>query len=86
MEVIKKTGVREPFDGQKIIDAVRKSADRADIALAKKDEYRIVQLVAERIKSHGISEVPVAQIHSFVELALDEVNENVARSYRDYHN
>lgn len=86
MEVIKKTGVREPFDGQKIINAVRKSADRADIALAKKDEYRIVQLVAERIKSHGISEVPVAQIHSFVELALDEVNENVARSYRDYHN
>lgn len=30
--------------------------------------------------------MPIAKIHTYVELALDKVNADVAKSYRDYRN
>lgn len=84
--VIKKDGRHEPFDGGKIIIAVHKSADRVGHSLTPSDDKSIVALVMERIHEEGLTEVPIASMHRCVELALDKVNAEVARSYREYRN
>lgn len=82
IQVIKKDQTLQDFDPQKIIDAIGKSAERVMVDLSEDDENVVVKLVLERIGDQ--SQIPVKNIHNFVELALDDVNSAVAKSYREY--
>ena len=84
MQVIKKDGTKEPFDSQKIINAVEKSAERAMYQLTDTDKASILNFVDNAIKNK--SEVSINEMHVIVENALDTINVKVAKSYRDYRN
>lgn len=84
--IVKKDGTREHFNGDKIVVAVGKSASRILVKLTKEEERAIVNHVKSEIIKRGLKEVPIAMMHSMVEAALVSINEEVAKSYRDYRN
>lgn len=86
MKVIKKDGTIEPFDGQKIVNAVSKSAARAMIELDDTQYHEIVSKVMAIVTERFPERVHVADMHNIVEQVLDEVNPKIAKSYRDYRN
>lgn len=86
MKVIKKDGTIEQFDGQKIVNAVSKSAARAMIELDDTQYHEIVSKVMAIVTERFPEQVHVADMHNIVEQVLDEVNPKIAKSYRDYRN
>lgn len=87
LKVIKKDGTVEEFDGQKIINAVSKSAARSMVELSKAQYEHIVSKVKAVIVTDGFTDtIHVADMHNIVEQVLDEVNPKIAKSYRDYRN
>ena len=83
--IIKKDGRKQGFDPQKIINAIKKSADRCCIVLTEEENDTVVNLVKQRV-DQASEDVSVAEIHNMVECALDQVNPAVANSYREYRN
>lgn len=83
--VKKKDGREVPFDPNKIISAVTKSAERVMVIFTDKDHNKIIQLIQSRL-SNTYQSVDVPTMHKLVEMALDEVNPSVAQSYRSYRN
>ena len=86
IKVIKKDGTKEEFNVQKVVVAVNKSAERAMIRFSKAEINFICQFVEEKAESMDVAEIPIAQMHNIVEGALERVNPQVAKSYRDYRN
>ncbi len=92
IQVIKKDGkTKEPFNVNKIILAVGKSAYRALIKLTEEEEEEICSIIVNEINerypdSDTEADIPINTIHSMVELALDKVKPIVAKSYKDYRN
>ncbi len=86
VKVIKKDGTKEDFNVQKVVVAVNKSAYRALIKFTQQDLDYICQFVEEKIQELGLKEVQIAQMHNIVEGALEKVDPQVAKSYRDYRN
>lgn len=86
MKVIKKDGTIEEFDGQKIVNAVSKSAARVMIELDDTQYRNLVTKVMDIVDERFAGQVNVANMHNIVEQVLDEVNPEVAKSYRDYRN
>lgn len=86
MKVLKKDGTVVPFDRNKITTAIRKSAKRVNVQLLPDQEAYVSDVVFANCESLGYQEVPVAQLHLLVELALSHVNSDVADSYRSYRN
>ena len=84
MKVIKKDGTKEPFNSQKIINAVEKSAERAMYHLTDDDKINILNFVDKATKEKN--EVSINEMHVIVENALDTINSKVAKAYRDYRN
>lgn len=88
--IIKKDGTEEPYNGQKIITAIGKSAARIMITLTKEEEAAILTHVESSIEKNFSDadevKVPIAMMHNLVEAALVSVNEAVAKSYKDYRN
>lgn len=84
--VIKKDGNKQLYDGQKILNAIQKSADRALYQFTEHEKQRILKIVEEQLEYMGVSEISVLTMHSVVENALDDVTPIVAKSYRDYRN
>ena len=84
MQVIKKDGTKEPFNSQKIINAVEKSAERAMYHLTDNDKINILNFVDKATKEKN--EVSINEMHVIVENALDTINSKVAKAYRDYRN
>lgn len=84
MQVIKKDGTKEPFNSQKIINAVEKSAERAMYHLTDNDKINILNFVDNATKEKN--EVSINEMHVIVENALDTINPKVAKAYRDYRN
>ena len=86
--IIKKDGTLQEFQPDKIKIAVNKSATRVMQKLSDYDLNFIVEYVhnkAEEIaKQNNTTTVTVPEIHNLVEKALDKVNPEVAKSYRDY--
>lgn len=80
MQVIKKDGTIEDFDGNKIINAVRKSAERA---LCDFNDYN---LVVDYVKSHFKNTITVDDVHNAVIKALSVLAPEVAESYSSYRN
>ena len=84
--VIKKDGSLDLYDPGKIVRAISKSSERIGIILSQEQIKNLCDKVEERMARFGEDRVPVAKMHTFVELALDEVSPDVAKSYRDYRN
>lgn len=84
LNVIKKDGTKEPFNSEKILIAVKKSAERAMYKLTADDNLKILNFVEDSIKSK--SEIPINEMHFIVENALDTINPKVAKAYREYRN
>ncbi len=84
--VVKKDGALEPFDVQKVVEAVGKSATRVLVKFTPEQEKFICQFVEERVEELGLEKIQIAQMHNIVEGALERVNPMVAKSYRDYRN
>lgn len=89
MIVIKKDGTEQNFNIDKVITAVTKSAERcmytftdADIEAIKKSVTEMANKYASTHDNH----IPINKMHIFAETALDKINPDVARSYREYRN
>lgn len=84
LSVLKKTNTVVPFDGNKIKFAIRKSAERVNVTLTPQQEDFVVSYVENLCSPE--EPVLVKTLHNYVECALDSVDSNVARSYREYRN
>ena len=80
MIVVKKNGSKESFSDEKILKAVEKSAKRASKQLT---DYQ-KRLLMEVVKSNVGCEIGVADLHFVVEKALEQVDSEVAKSYKSY--
>ena len=85
-KIIKKDGTLEPFTQEKIINAVTKSSEIVMVSLSDEKKQEIVKEVCEAIVKEGKKEIPVPDMHNYVELALDKIDPRIAKSYRDYRN
>ena len=83
INILKKNGIIQPFDGDKIISAIRKSATRVCIELTEEQEKKVVNTIENQLK-YSETPIPVSTIHNMVEVALDSVDPKVAKSYREY--
>lgn len=83
VNVIKRNGSEQKFDANKIKIAIRKSANRVCVTLTEKEEKQVVDSVRNQLKYQEVA-VPIDTIHNMVEVALDRVNQDVAKSYREY--
>jgi ribonucleoside-triphosphate reductase len=86
IHVIKKDGTKENFDDTKIINAISKSATRVLVKLSDEEIKNICDFVAINIAKSGKTEITIAEMHNFVEGALEALNPSVAQSYRNYRN
>ena len=88
MIVIKKNGVVEDFDCQKIINACRKAASRALDNLTDDDYIKICTAVMDYIdeEEYDNDEIPVDVIHSIVEHTLLEMYPKSGEAYQQYRN
>lgn len=86
IHIIKKDGSKEPFQVQKVIDAVGKSAYRVMATLTEEEKGRICELVIEKAEEEQMTQIPIEVMHHVVEYALEKINPLVAKSYRDYRN
>lgn len=86
MFVIKKDGTREEFNVQKIVTAVNKSAARALYKFKPEEIEELCRFATSRAASMGKEGITIQEMHNIVESALEKVNPEVAKSYRDYRN
>ena len=89
MQIIKKNGLLADFDGTKIVNAIRKSAERAMIKLTEEQEQQVVADVAYQCSKYELlmqDNTPVVEVHKMVEQALRKVAPEVAEAYANYRN
>lgn len=86
MTVIKKDGTADPFNVQKVLNAVSKSAFRASVAFTEVERRKICENIISRVDALPGTEISIAMMHNIVEQTLDIINPAVAKSYRDYRN
>lgn len=86
MKVVKKDNTKEPFNVQKVVVAVNKSAFRALVKFTDEEIDFICKFVEDEAEKMGKEEIQIAEMHNIVEGALERVNPKVAKSYRDYRN
>lgn len=86
IHIVKKDGTKEPFQVQKVVDAVGKSAERVMVILTAEEKGKICELVIDKVEQEQMTEIPIAVMHRVVEYALEQINQAVAKSYRDYRN
>ena len=81
-QVLKKNGMLQEFDENKIKKAVEKSATRVVIELTEAQKDQVCRQVKNSLLHTEV--VPVSTLHNLVETALDTVEPKVAKSYREY--
>ena len=86
VSVIKKDGTKEPFNVQKVIVAIQKSAYRALTKFTDEEKQYICQTVVDRVNEMGEKQIPIQIMHNIVESVLEDIKPVVAKSYRDYRN
>lgn len=88
--VIKKDGTLEAYNENKIVNACKKASMRALDDLDDSDYKRICDNVMFYITSEygtdGNVQIPVSEMHSFVEKTLMELYPNSGETYRQYRN
>lgn len=83
VNIIKKNGELQKFNGEKIKRAIRKSANRVCVTLTDREEKQVVDSVKKQLQ-YQVQDIAVETIHNMVEVALDKINSDVAKSYRSY--
>ena len=86
VRVVKKDHTKEPFNIQKVVIAVNKSANRVLYNFTEDELKSICNHVEGYIHDHHMTEIQIWQMHNIVESALEAVRPEVAKSYRDYRN
>ena len=86
VRVVKKDHTKEPFNIQKVVIAVNKSANRVLYNFTEDELKSICNHVEGYIRDHHMTEIQIWQMHNIVESALESVRPEVAKSYRDYRN
>lgn len=93
LKVIKKDGTQEDFNVEKVIVAIKKSAARALVILSDYEIEKIreyvktkAELMATPVNDGELKIIDIPTMHFIVESALDTINSEVAKSYRDYRN
>ena len=81
--VIKKNGNLEKFDPNRVKKAVIASAERVMVDLTDEALEKIVSRGLELLNTQT-SNPTVEQLHSCCEIALEDINPLVAKSYREY--
>lgn len=81
--VIKKNGNLEKFDPNRVKKAVIAGAERVMVDLTDEALEKIVSRVLELLNTQT-SNPTVEQLHSCCEIALEDINPLVAKSYREY--
>ena len=66
LKIQKKDGSIEAFSSQKIVSAIRKSANRAMYDLSDEQCRRVVDLTLAHLAEHGGDVAPVANVHNAV--------------------
>lgn len=89
MIVQKKDNTEQNFDIEKVIKAVKKSAERCMYTFTD-DECNtirnIVTAMATKYAQEHNGVIPIKMMHNFAETALDDIEPRVAKQYRDYRN
>lgn len=89
MIVIKKDNTEQAFNIDKVIKAVKKSAERCMYTFTEDDLNQVNNIVtsmAVNYASEHDGKIPINMMHNFAETALDHINSDVAKQYRDYRN
>ncbi len=86
IKIIKKDGTLEQFDKNKIINAIKKSANRVMYEFSEEEFNEICTFIEEKIKIENLTKIPIEIMHNIVESALEKFNSSVAKSYKDYRN
>ena len=93
VKIIKKDNVTKvPFNTQKVLDAVTKSAKRMNYTFSGEEKDFILSETYRRAKALNKEEISVAEMHNIAEMILDSIDEkhnneiHLAKSYRDYRN
>ena len=86
MQIIKKDGLYEDWDNEKIISAILKASDRVNCPIT----YTQASQVADKCKTKVTSNIQTLKLHSIVINTLDEMGyteiSNAYQEYRDYKN
>lgn len=88
-KVVKKNGMLNDFDGEKIKVAIRKSAERAMVELASEEEDFVVRNVLRDCVNHYVRTgeyTHVSDVHKMVEIYLIQIQPKVGEAYRSYRN
>ena len=86
IKVVKKDGTTEAYHIEKIVVAVNKSATRVLVNLTEQNLIDICNFVANKINEMGTDSITMLEMHSIVECALQQIDPQVALSYRNYRN
>ncbi len=81
--IVKRNGNLEKFDPDRIKKAVNASAERVMVELTEQALKEVVEIVRRQLKTQTTNPT-VEQVHSCCEMALEQVNPLVAKSYREY--
>jgi transcriptional repressor NrdR len=73
LTVVKRSGVVEPFQREKVIQGVRKACKGRPVS--ETDLAKLGQYVEERIRSMGLAEVPTQQVGLAILVPLRELDE-----------
>ena len=84
--IIKKNGSHEKWNSEKILRAVGKSANRVLVTFTEEEQEKILTLVKEKLAKLNKNKIAIFEMHSAVEYALNNVNEEVAKAYKDFRN
>ena len=84
--VIKKIGRKDKFDRGKIIYAAQSAKHRLGGQFSEEELDEIIGKVISAISSTGKNEVPVSEMHVYVENAIREVDPECADQYKAYRN
>lgn len=88
INVVKKNGSLQKFDMSKVVKAVNKSSKRVMANLSNPEIMNICEYVEDRVleecTNNKTNSISVQAMHSIVEMSLDKVNPDVAKSYREY--
>ena len=88
IKVLKKQGQTQKFDIKKVIIATSKSADRVMVEFTDDQIENLKKLVTDKVldycNKNNVDTISVDKMHSVVELSLDQIDESVSRSYREY--
>ena len=87
VKVIKKSGVKEDFDPNKIITAVNKSAERGIYRKLTDDEAnKVIGWITDEIEKESMTEIPINVMHGLVESALNRIAPRACEEYKKYRN